>query len=69
MAANFLLKHKSSPGKSVINETGSLQMKGEETLPWAVEFRKMQSRPKVWESQRERSLYTDRKVEAESYEI
>lgn len=33
MAANFLLKHKSSPGKSVINETGSLQMKGEETLP------------------------------------
>lgn len=33
VAADFLIKHRSSPGKRLIDETGSLEMKGEETFP------------------------------------
>lgn len=33
VAADFLIKHGRSPGKSLIDEIGNLEMKGEETVP------------------------------------
>lgn len=33
VAADFLIKHGHSPGKSLIDEIGNLEMKGEETVP------------------------------------
>lgn len=68
MTATFLLKHWSAFGQSVIHDTGSLETKSKDTSSWATESRKiMHSQLEVAEGQLERSLYTERKMGAESY--